>query len=96
MRQEDHSRGHDERRTQVMAEHMMVLTPPQQRMRALAREDLGDHAEPIDIGNQPREGDQHAIAPRQWDRLREGPPEEGVGDGIHVRSSMSARASPAR
>jgi hypothetical protein len=51
--QADHGDGDHEYTTQIMAEHMVVLTPPQQRMRTIAGEEIYDNAQPIDDRHDP-------------------------------------------
>jgi hypothetical protein len=59
--QADHGDGDHEHTTQIMAEHVVVLTPPQQRMRTIAGEELYDNPQPIDVRHDPGEGHHGAI-----------------------------------
>jgi hypothetical protein len=47
--QADHGDGDHEHTTQIMAEHVVVLTPLQQRVCTIAGEELYDNAQPIDV-----------------------------------------------
>ena len=82
-------RGHGDHgcNAQIVAEHVMVRAPPQERMWRMAGQELGDKAKPIDVGKDTGERDQRAIAPCERDRLSEGPPEQGVGEQMHRQSS---------
>jgi hypothetical protein len=81
--QADHGDGDHKRTAQIVGKHMVLLTPPQQRLRTITSEDLCNHAQPIDVRDDPGEGHQGAITSRQGNGLSERPPKEHVGKWIH-------------
>jgi len=80
-------RRHD-REQQVVRERVVVIGPPEQRVARVAREQLRQEAEAVEVGRERGGNDDRAVAFRETrHRLGEAPAGERVGDGVHEGST---------
>ena len=79
-RERSRQKCNEQRKANIMPQHMMVITPPIQRPRAVPRGDLRHNSQAVQVGNNTGQCDERAVPFLQGNNIRHRPADQKMSD----------------